>query len=291
MNNTKLVVASQLKTVICDVYDYKYEDENGIGVDVVFGYKNVAARIVVSCLLQGTTTTLLKGLNKHIVDAYKSGKKTKGMEEYMDDTFKIYHYSAEKYKDIRSLALSGNTARIEELKAKHNVSDSYLNSVSMFLSPMDKKHIETMIDNGFSNYESKHTYRYTIDLNSIKDVIDYIEVTSTPEQKAYDDKYFDAFYADYERKHPNDPDDVYWKSAISDYVTDRETYLSKNYNIHTRYTVDQFIDECKPEWLEFDKHFDNNLEHGSKKQYATYIPHIMLHITKPIKYEKIEKIR
>jgi hypothetical protein len=67
----KGVFASQMKSVIGEVMDYKVHTEEGDEIDAMFGYRSIAARIVESPVIIGTTTTLLKVIAKKAVDIYR----------------------------------------------------------------------------------------------------------------------------------------------------------------------------------------------------------------------------
>lgn len=68
----KAVFANQLKTVIGRVYNDNVKTESGIKIDALFGATSLAARIVTSPYLIGTTTTLLKVLADRAIKAYES---------------------------------------------------------------------------------------------------------------------------------------------------------------------------------------------------------------------------
>lgn len=63
--------ASQLKSVFGEVMATPMHTESGEKIDAVFGYRSIAARIVTSSVLMGTTATLLKVISKKAVDIYK----------------------------------------------------------------------------------------------------------------------------------------------------------------------------------------------------------------------------
>lgn len=67
----KGVYANQLKSVIGEVMDYEMKTESGDEIDAIFGYRSVAARIVTSPIIIGTTTSLLKVIAKKAVEIYK----------------------------------------------------------------------------------------------------------------------------------------------------------------------------------------------------------------------------
>ncbi len=68
----KAVFANQLKTVIGRVFNDNVRTESGLPIDAIFGAKSLAARIVTSPYLIGTTTTLLIEATKRVVRAYRS---------------------------------------------------------------------------------------------------------------------------------------------------------------------------------------------------------------------------
>jgi len=66
----KLVLANQLKSTIGEVMTYDMTTESGDKIDIVFGSKSVAARVVHSPFIIGTTATVLKLVAKKAVAAY-----------------------------------------------------------------------------------------------------------------------------------------------------------------------------------------------------------------------------
>lgn len=68
----KAVFANQLKTVIGRVYDNNVKTESGKSIDALFGATSLAARIVTSPYLIGTTTNLQIESGNRIVKAYRS---------------------------------------------------------------------------------------------------------------------------------------------------------------------------------------------------------------------------
>jgi len=69
----KGVFANQLKSVFGEVMDYDMTTETGIKIDAVFGYRSIAARIVLSPIIIGTTITLLNVIAKKSIEIYKGG--------------------------------------------------------------------------------------------------------------------------------------------------------------------------------------------------------------------------
>lgn len=68
----KGVFGNQLKTVFGEIMEHDLLTEDGTKVDAVFGATSVAARIVSSPDIIGTTTTLLKVIAKKAVEIYRS---------------------------------------------------------------------------------------------------------------------------------------------------------------------------------------------------------------------------
>lgn len=67
----KAVFSNQLKTTIGEVFEYPIRTESGDEIDAIFGEKSLAARIVNSPFIIGTTTSLLKLIAKRAVELYK----------------------------------------------------------------------------------------------------------------------------------------------------------------------------------------------------------------------------
>ena len=63
--------ASQLKSVFGEVMATPMHTESGEKIDAIFGYRSIAARIVTSSLLMGTTATLLKIVSKKAAEIYR----------------------------------------------------------------------------------------------------------------------------------------------------------------------------------------------------------------------------
>jgi hypothetical protein len=67
----KGVFGNQLKSTFGEVINYELSTEDGTPIDAIFGQLSVAARIVLSPELIGTTSTLLKIIGKNAVNIYK----------------------------------------------------------------------------------------------------------------------------------------------------------------------------------------------------------------------------
>lgn len=68
----KLVFGNQMKSVVARIMGGVNETENGEAIDAIFGYQSIANRIVLSCELIGTTSSLLMHIGKLAVNAYKA---------------------------------------------------------------------------------------------------------------------------------------------------------------------------------------------------------------------------
>lgn len=209
---------------------------------------------------------------------------------------KIYHISNSLYKDLRPLKLQQNgLIKIQEMMSKgysKEYVDIYGLEVNFFFNPITKEHIEKMILNGFSNWNLSEFYLYTIDLNKLKDMnYNYISVTSTKQQRDYDDANWSVFEKKY--GHYYDVGDmVNWVKYKTIYATNRDKYLLDKFNIKKEMMLDELVKHpLLSDWIDFDKHFNYNLKYGNKKQYASYIPHIQFSVNEPIDYIKVEKIK
>ena len=67
----KGIFASQMKSVIGEVMDYSVHAEDGTKIDAMFGYRSVAARIVESPLIMGTTISVLNKAGSIFVQIYR----------------------------------------------------------------------------------------------------------------------------------------------------------------------------------------------------------------------------
>jgi hypothetical protein len=67
----KGVFANQMKSVVGEVFDYDLHTEQGEEIDAIFGFRSISARIVLSPVILGTTTTLLQFIAKKAVSIYK----------------------------------------------------------------------------------------------------------------------------------------------------------------------------------------------------------------------------
>lgn len=67
----KGIFANQMKSVIGEVMDYSVHAQDGTKVDAIFGFRSIAARIVESPIIIGTTTTLLKKFAEKVVQIYR----------------------------------------------------------------------------------------------------------------------------------------------------------------------------------------------------------------------------
>lgn len=67
----KLVFANQMKSVVGEVLDYDMKTETGEPIDAVFGRRSIAARIVLSPDIIGTSTTLLKVIATKAISLFK----------------------------------------------------------------------------------------------------------------------------------------------------------------------------------------------------------------------------
>lgn len=68
----KAVVAHQIKTVISKTIEDDVVTESGMPIDMLFGRKSLAARIVLSADIVGTSTLILQLIGKHAAKAYRS---------------------------------------------------------------------------------------------------------------------------------------------------------------------------------------------------------------------------
>lgn len=71
-NGDKIVLGSQLKSVIGEVMNYKLTTRSGLTVDAKMGAKSFAARIVTSLIEVGVRASTLDVITKHAIKAYRN---------------------------------------------------------------------------------------------------------------------------------------------------------------------------------------------------------------------------
>lgn len=71
MDNVKLVVGNQLKSVVGEVMDYTVRGEDGQEIDIKYGAKSFAARIVNSLIMIGVRASALEALQKKAIEVYE----------------------------------------------------------------------------------------------------------------------------------------------------------------------------------------------------------------------------
>lgn len=67
----KNIYGNQLKSVVGEVMDYEMTTESGLEIDAIYGGNSVDARIVLSPMIIGTTTTLMKKISLNAALIYK----------------------------------------------------------------------------------------------------------------------------------------------------------------------------------------------------------------------------
>lgn len=203
---------------------------------------------------------------------------------------RIYHISNQRYKDLRPLILQPHAdRRIKELTNKgvsRQSLDDYIREVNFMLGKPTRSQIQTMVKAGFKNWGTRSTFVYGLDIRSIVNPL-YVRVTSTPESTKYDTEHWDKFYDSIK-----DLTGEQLSNARREYIANREHYLFKKYGIKTRMTVMELINHpLLQSWPDWDTHFNYNLRHGNKDQYASHIPHIQVAVETPIAYSTIQEIK
>jgi hypothetical protein len=67
----KGIFASQMKSVFGEVMGHDMHTESGEKIDAVFGFRSIAARVVCSPVVMGTTISLLKVIGRKAVEIYR----------------------------------------------------------------------------------------------------------------------------------------------------------------------------------------------------------------------------
>ena len=166
----------------------------------------------------------------------------------------------------------------EKYRKDYNGSIEYTNryfkEVNCFLGSISKDNINILKDNGFVSWDVKELYVYTIDLLTNKHNIDFVNITSIPEEYAYMDMFWDN-----------------WKGTRREFRKGMAEYLERNMGINRDMSIEEMsLLLSKKDWDNSDKYFNINSVLGNKDQYASNIPHLQIHTKDALKYEKVTKI-
>lgn len=203
-------------------------------------------------------------------------------------SFKLYHISNQLYADLRPLTLqSGGKAKIEEMKSKGYKSvNTYKKEINFFFNPIDTSHVKRLIGQGFSRWKHPRLYLYTVNVGSelFTKNYNYFSVSSTPQELAYNDKYWDGFW----RENRNADN---WDELKAKWLADRERYLHVRHGIKPRMSREELMSHgLLQDWQDLEKHLNINIAKGNRNQYASCIPHIQLSVNEPIAFESIRLI-
>jgi len=159
---------------------------------------------------------------------------------------------------------------------------TYKYEVNGFLEAPRSISIDKLISNGFKPWENNGLYIHTIDLDKNRDRINYISITSHPEQQEYMGKHWNKWYKGH--KHLNNTDFFKAKTVLKE-------LMAKDTGIPSEMTLDEFKEISKDRnWYDFDKFVDINIKYGSKKQYASYIPHVQVSVNRGLIVERITNV-
>ena len=201
----------------------------------------------------------------------------------------VYHMGKKGYTSIKTLAQQGKLGRYEK-------GDEQLKEVSLFIGKPNCEYKLRHQVNGFNAWKDVTTL-YTIDLLDNVKNIEAIELSSTPQEIEYHDEHWDKFVTVVNKsilkKYGNlDSDD-----SIEMFVKQKRIYkqgmydyLLKEYDIKETMTLTEYLDSPYLEDWSNPEYFVKNTKKGSKEQYATTIPHIIVKTKKPLKFIKEENI-
>jgi len=207
----------------------------------------------------------------------------------------VYHYSAQKFPEVKTRAMLGLPAPKEASNPQQ-----YNSTISLLPAPLSKEIILRYRQQGFKNWGKGPLYEYKISIpKNASSFYEDIKFASTPEETRYGKiKPFKTFInkngLDYEKLLK---DDDYWNKVKDhfnrlkkEYMDKKDKYVehligtpvtSRNYATHPY--IRKLIDS-------FDYWVNYNLKNGNKSQYATYIPHLYTPIKKPLIPDQITQI-
>lgn len=215
----------------------------------------------------------------------------------------VYHIGAKGYDKIRPLSMQKDKNSEAQITAKEFFGDtdkyeSYTTEISSFISNVKCEHVSKHVMNGFDNWGGKDLYVYKIDLLANEKNINGIGINSSPQETIYNDKYWDKFYKDADKKIIKkygrlDSDEAVemFRDLIKEWKDERSKYLFKEYGIKDNMSVTEYLEsEYLDEWKDIDTFVDKNIKDGQKTQYASYIPHLAIQVNKPLVFEEVTKI-
>ena len=212
----------------------------------------------------------------------------------------VYHVGKKGYDVIKPGGMVRTPEERKKFQEKYpamtdNEMDIYDYEINAFLGPVTKEMVLLLKNNGFINWNVDELYLYKINVTDpANKSIEYFRVTSTPEQMEYDKKHWDKMYFKY--KYLTDED---FEKVKNEFIKDKQNYMLKRakylkqFNTDTELTLAQFLNINKKryaDWCDTEKYFKLNAMYGSKKQYATYIPHVQMYTKKALKFESSTKI-
>lgn len=197
----------------------------------------------------------------------------------------VYHISDKLYEDLRPLAFQSPTNsvlnNIENIIGKDRL-DGYIHELNFFLEKPSKENIRDLVKSGFGKWSSDELYIYTVDLELIPDLVDYVTITSHPEM----DKYLEDTWEEWYEEHKDLASDKYFK-AKAKYTSD----MAKTTGIPSKVNINDFKDLARRHlWCNMDFYVNLNIEKGATDQYASYIPHLQIYVNKPIEFLSVEKL-
>ena len=202
-----------------------------------------------------------------------------------DNGIKLYHVSSEIREDIRPIAFQNkNKKQIDDLVNLIGAArfETYKYEINAFLEPLTSELVSELVDNDFSLWESNGLFQHEINLDENEDAINYIRITSHPEQQAFMDKHWDDWYD--EHKHLNNDEFSEAKAVL-------KKIMAVKTGIPDKMTLEEFKIVYKDhKWCNIDYFVKLNIEKGSKKQYASYIPHLQISVNKPLTVSSVEKL-
>jgi len=207
-----------------------------------------------------------------------------------------YHYSNKKFPEIKTREMLGM-----ELPEQATPDSNYNKTVSLVPAPLSPEIIKKYRQTGFKAWGNSGDpiYEYKISISKNKNAfVKNIKFTSVEEQTKYEkNNNWDRFFKDrgIDTKKILKDDD-YWDKNQDKYFKIKKEYKSNMYNYLERVLPKVTPDNYKKlDWIKKIKdrwnwYLEYNLKHGSKSQYATYIPHIHTEIKAPLKIESVKKI-
>jgi hypothetical protein len=193
----------------------------------------------------------------------------------------IYHYSSDKYSELRSLRKQSGRSKKELDQIDKDFSfneNKYTNNISFFIEPIPYDIIGDLFNNKHNVWKNGNVlYEYMIDVNTLEKNIYYSLVESPEDIKTLD--------LNYDKDMTDKEFDIYIKNKLDAKYARGETGIGRANLIKQ---IKLYLGTTRQLFIDARKRYDAEL---TKTKYAANVPHLMLYPSSGIiQYQKYDQI-